>query len=56
MTVIKLAYTEWTAQIESFSEKHVSQMLCANYRKRDAITVPDTYQMLKMDEFIDSVR
>jgi hypothetical protein len=53
--VIKPATCEWASPIVMVPKPGGSLRFCVDYRKLNAITVPDTYPLPRMDECIDSL-
>jgi hypothetical protein len=53
--VIEPATCEWVSPILLVSRPDGSLCFCVDYRSLNAITVPDTYPLPRMDECIDSL-
>jgi hypothetical protein len=53
--VIEPATCEWASPIVMVPKPDGSLRFCVDYRKLNAITVPDTYPLPRMDECIDSL-
>jgi RNase H-like domain found in reverse transcriptase/Reverse transcriptase (RNA-dependent DNA polymerase)/Integrase zinc binding domain/Integrase core domain/Chromo (CHRromatin Organisation MOdifier) domain len=53
--VIEPAMSEWASPIVLVSKSDGSLRFCVDYRRLNAITVPDTYPLPRMDECIDSL-
>jgi hypothetical protein len=53
--VIEPATCEWDSPIVMVPKPDGSLRFCVDYRKLNAITVPDTYLLPRMDECIDSL-
>jgi hypothetical protein len=53
--VIEPATCEWASPIVLVPKPDGSLRFCVDYRKLNAITVPDTYPLPRMDECIDSL-
>ena len=53
--VIEPAISEWASPIVLVPKPDVSLRFCVDYRRLNAITVPDTYPLPRMDECIDSL-
>jgi hypothetical protein len=51
--VIEPAPCEWASPIVLVPKPHGSLRFCVDCRKLNAITVPDTYPLPRMDECID---
>ena len=53
--VIEPATCEWASPIVLVPKPDGSLRFCVDYRRLNAITVPDTYPLPRMDECIDSL-
>ena len=53
--VIEPASSEWASPIVLVPKSDGSLRFCVDYRRLNAITVPDTYPLPRMDECIDSL-
>ena len=53
--VIELSTSEWAAHVVFAPKKDGSLMLCIDYRRLNALTIRDLYQITRMDECIDSL-
>lgn len=56
LKVIESAQTKWPSPIMSSTKKDGSLWFCTDYRKLNAVTAHDSYQISRMDECIDSLR
>jgi hypothetical protein len=53
--VIEPATCEWASPIVLVPKPDGSLRFCVDYRRLNAIAVPDTYPLPRMDEYIDSL-
>jgi hypothetical protein len=53
--VIAPATSEWISPIVLVPKSDGSLRFCVNYRQLNAITIPDTFPLPRMDECIDSL-
>ena len=53
--VIEPATSEWASPIGLVPISDGSLRFCVDYRRLNAITIPDTYPLLRMDDCIDSL-
>jgi Reverse transcriptase (RNA-dependent DNA polymerase) len=53
--VIEPATSEWASPIVLVPKSDGSLRFCFDYRRLNVITIPDTYPLPRMDEFIDSL-
>lgn len=55
MDAIKPAQTEWVSLIVFVPKKDGTLHFCVHYGKLNAVTIQDSYQLLCMNERIDSI-
>lgn len=53
--VIEPDMSEWATPVLFITKKYGKLHLCIDYRKLNAVTVKDTYYLLRMDECIDLI-
>jgi hypothetical protein len=53
--VIEPTTSEWASPIVLVPKSDGSYRFCVDYRRLNAITIPDTYPLPRMDECIDSL-
>lgn len=54
-SIIEPVSTKWASPVVILPEYDGSFLVCINYRKIDAVTIPDTNLLVRMDECIGSL-